>query len=155
MELKDISDIPYFAYAPGIDAWLILLGIAIFCTLVFRLLSANRKLKRIRVIDKSLNDLRAMQRSLGQTSNFKDIIFASSMTVRRAVSHVEGQDISTCSENELKQKPQSQILNAIIEIEQNKYRPDLSLEGTGSLINNLIGALNSYKLERQVKASHK
>jgi hypothetical protein len=160
-ELKDIGNIPYFAYSPGIYAWLILIGAAVLSVIIFRLTISRKNAGYFRAFEKSLNDIKKLELSITANSNLKDIIFSASMIVRRLVSHLESEDISSLSAKELREKEQSAgsalkiLLSAIIKIEDSKYMPGLNIDKTKELLSNLILSLNDYKTERDLLSEKK
>lgn len=161
MELKDISNIPYFAYAPGVYAWGGLILTIIICLTLFKYLSGRKKSSNFKALDKSLAELRKLEQSLAGREDFRDITFAASMIVRRAVSHVEGDDISPLSENELKAKQNAApaglktVLAVIIETEKQKYSPELSTDNTRAILKNLTSALSDYKIRQEMEFNNK
>lgn len=156
-KLHDITNIPYFAYEPGIIAWCILAitVIAVIFYLKKRVLTEKR-LAGFNTADWALREIKKSRAGLIEScTDFRPPLFYASIVSRRLVSYFAGFDISALSESELNSKSKEisnsklkDIVSVIIDIEHEKYKSSVCGEKAESILKKLEDLLAEFRFSQ-------
>lgn len=159
-ELRDIADIPYFAFSPGIISW------SIFCTvsllslvLLVYFLRRSNKYKSNSAFTEAIQILDNVIRSFGTGSNIaiKELVTRATLIVKRLLSRFENPAFSSASikdiENlsgESKNQELKAICQVLVSLENLKYQPFENPSESLQILNELRNKVVKYRESKLV-----
>jgi hypothetical protein len=152
--LRDITDIPYFAYVPGALAWGIFIGASVLSLYLLKCWLARREgSSALRVALTEFDQLRSRQS--GPFLSKEQAAYASLVTKRflgvseaLQIAHMSPLELEqvreTCDNLELKG-----LINEVLSLDQARYRPDGDKIIESAILARLPEILRSYEEEKE------
>lgn len=145
----DIVEIPYFAYVPGILAWLAFLLFAALSVQLVKRLRRRKPKNHLRALDLAVEELQALT-GVGSRPA-KDSMAIASIVTKRFISIVEGRDLTAQSAQELRElqkgcqdKALAGLLERVIDLDTYRYQPSGAALPGREMIDQLIELLRTY-----------
>lgn len=150
--LRDITDIPQFAFAPGLGAWLLFCAFsALTVYLALRFSKRGQKRKLTAAFDRCLGHLSALQERAPDIVDVRELLYMASIETRRLLSITSKREISALTPSEIRKIAKDStndnlrsILAALLEVEELKYAPPTKKNEAENILQGLRAAVFNY-----------